>query len=114
MRFLTRQHLFKYLLHHAPRRAIARAIDHKGTVLMLGSFSQIPPSKYGGWVAEVESPWCVMKWYIAVLTGPGHIEGKTFVVEEVPWKLWTGDKANSEVAIGDCYDLCKHMKEKAK
>ena len=111
MRFQNKQHLIDHIRSHSPRTAIVRAIDHAATVTLYGGFTEIPPSRWGGWIVTVESGWGAT-WHVAILTGPEQLEGHVMVIKEIPWNKWRGDNAKSEVAIGDVPAFCVKQKER--
>ncbi len=111
MRFRDKNELIEHIRSHSPRRAIVRAIDHAATVTLYGGFTQVPPSKYGGWVLTVQSQWGML-WHVAILTGPEQLEGHVMVINEIPWDKWRGDDAKSEVAIGEVPAFCVKQKER--
>ena len=91
----TRNDLIKYVIDHAPYKAIERALL-EGKVENFGAFAELYINSYPGWIIRVASRACKV-WLLAI-----DQEGKINVIEEVVWGFWMGDmNPNRKLYAGD-------------
>lgn len=96
-------------MNHAPRRAIARAME-EGKVEVCGGFSRIPctPCR-DGWIVKVTSIFH-KTWIIAIK--PQLWEGyRAYILPEVPWEFWIGDESENKLYQGDNPDEYKELRD---
>ncbi len=91
----TRNDIMAWLEDHAPRPAIARAMQGGNTEL-LGVFRRIPPQGVMGWIVSITTKYDIV-WHVAIK--PNKLMGDYWchVVSDVPWEHWMGDIEHGEL-----------------
>ena len=112
MHITTRNDLIKWLEDNAPYPAIRRALVY-GTNENLGGFSNVIFNS-PGWIVKVRGR--VQEWLIAV--ADAYYVNKrlplnfvAYVIKEVPWKHWEGDKSENPLYQGDYPDKYKEKRD---
>jgi hypothetical protein len=105
--FRNRNDLVEWLETQPLRGTIARALQ-EGTTEVVGGFYLIPPTNLSGWIVKVTS---IHKriWNLAIV-----ISGKKYgihVVNEIPWKYWSGGNTINTLYTGDNPDEYRRLKE---
>lgn len=111
-----RSQLLEWLEKNAPTASIRRAVG-EGAVEFLGWFSQIPGSKFPGWIVQAYSPITDKRWDVVVrlnrpfLTPGYHV---WILVEEIPWQFWNPDDSINPFFCGDNIEQYKLNRKTAK
>lgn len=108
MHIRTRNDLIDWLENHAPRPAIARAMQ-EGQIENFGAFEKIPPSFNPGWIVRVTSKFNTT-WYIAIQEDFPHRGFITRILDKVPWKNWIGEFAKNKLYQGDDPRIYKELR----
>lgn len=108
---INRQQLINWLEDNAPTPSTKRAV-RDGQVELLGLFNPIPSSSYPGFVIYVISSITEKGWYIGMRqqSKPPY-NYHTWVIGEMLWKNWAGDKYENLLCQGDFPDKYKELKE---
>lgn len=112
MQIRTRNDLIYWLMNHAPRRAIARAME-EGKIEVCGGFSRIPctPCR-DGWIIRITSIFN-KTWIIAVK--PQLWEGyRAYIIPKIPWEYYIGDKSDNKLYKGDKPEEYKELRNARK
>ncbi len=108
-----RSQLIQWLTENAPTASIRRAVG-EGAVEFLGWFSQIPGSKFPGWIVQAYSPITDKRWDIVIrLNYPAIAPGYHvwILIEDIPWKFWGGDETENPFMQGDNPEQYKRNKD---
>lgn len=105
--FRNRNDLVDWLETRPLRKAIARALQ-EGMTEVVGGFYLIPPINLSGWIVRVTS---IHKriWNLAII-----ISEKKYgirVIEEIPWKHWSGGNTTNTLYAGDHPNEYRRLKE---
>ena len=107
----TRNEIMKWLEEHAPRPAIARAMQ-EGSTELLGVFRHVLPYGKMGWIVNVTSKHGSV-WHVGIHAHE-HMQGYwCHVTSQVFWEHWMGDVGegqNKQLCRGDNPDKYREMK----
>jgi len=114
----TRNEIMKWLEEHAPRPAIARAMQ-EGSTELLGVFRHVLPYGKMGWIVNVTSKHGSV-WHVGIHAHE-HMQGYwCHVTSQVFWEHWMGDVSDGIIGpdsnqskplyVGDNPEIYEEMK----
>ena len=95
----NRQQLITWLEDNAPPSTLRAVRD--GQVELLGLFDPIPSSSNPGWITVVTSAITTRTWNVVVSMQLKKPFFYTWMIEEVPWGNWKGDRMRNPLHSGD-------------
>ncbi len=106
--FQNRNDIIKWAMDNLPKsfRTIARSFE-EGVVEFLGGFKDIPLLN-PGWMISVTSKHGHTR-YLFISTC-GNNDYRLFVLREIDWECWDGDKSDNKLYRGDNPEKYKELK----
>ena len=105
----NRNDLIKYVVDHAPYKAIERALL-EGEVENYGAFEEILATDFPGWIIKVKSK-SGREWFLTISPKTEEV----IVIKEVPWNGWMGNhRPENPLYAGDNPEIYRKEREDVK
>lgn len=104
----NKANLLEWLQNHAPTPSTKRALHSGQAVTIIGGFRPLPDSNSPGFIVKVVSK--TDKVYYIAITVDDFQAPRTYVVDYIDWKTYSGLESKHELYCGEVPIFARHQK----